>query len=71
MANATSDIGRGTPHLPGIPVEHHQPYGRTVSILHIEHPITDFETWAAPFDRCVCQDRQPDVGEGGDARVDA
>ena len=22
-----------------------------MSILHIEHPITDFETWAAAFDR--------------------
>jgi hypothetical protein len=30
-----------------------------VPILHIEHPITDFETWAAAFDRF------------GDARRDA
>lgn len=30
-----------------------------MSILHIEHPITDFETWTAAFDRF------------GDARRDA
>ena len=30
-----------------------------MSILHIEHPITDFETWAAAFERF------------GDARRDA
>jgi hypothetical protein len=30
-----------------------------MSILHIEHPITDFETWGAAFDRF------------GDARRDA
>lgn len=26
-------------------------YVPTMSILHIEHPITDFETWAAAFNR--------------------
>jgi hypothetical protein len=39
------------PQVPGIPLDHHQAYVPTVSILHIEHPITDFATWAAAFDR--------------------
>lgn len=39
------------PQLPGIPAETPGSYVPTMSILHIEHPITDFETWASAFDR--------------------
>jgi hypothetical protein len=37
--------------LPGIPVEAERSYVPAMFILHIEHPITDFETWAAAFNR--------------------
>lgn len=26
-------------------------YGQRVSTLHIQHPVTDFDTWAAAFNR--------------------
>ena len=32
-----------------------------MTTLHIEHPITDFETWAAAFDRFAAARRQAGV----------
>lgn len=39
------------PQLLGIPTGSLRSYVPMVSTLHIEHPITDFETWAAAFDQ--------------------
>ena len=30
-----------------------RPYGPDMPTLHIEHPITDFATWKAAFDRIM------------------
>jgi hypothetical protein len=48
------------PQVPGIPGDGHRSYVPTVSILHIEHPITDFETWATAFERFA--DARRDAG---------
>ncbi|HWH33773.1 MAG TPA: hypothetical protein VNT56_00450 [Acidimicrobiales bacterium] len=42
------------------PVEVQRSYVAPMSILHIEHPITDFETWAAAFHRFA--DARHDAG---------
>jgi hypothetical protein len=39
------------PQLSGIPIEDRSSYVPAMCILHIEHPITDFQTWSAAFDR--------------------
>jgi hypothetical protein len=39
------------PQLLGIHREGGRPYRSLMSTLHIEHPISDFETWASAFDQ--------------------
>jgi hypothetical protein len=44
------------------------PYGRPMTTLHIEHPITDYPTWRAAFDRQVDARRRAGVVSGRVAR---
>lgn len=41
-------------------MEKDQPYGQRMFILHIEHPITDFDTWTSAFEQFA--DARRDAG---------
>ncbi|HEY2594530.1 MAG TPA: hypothetical protein VGK33_11575 [Chloroflexota bacterium] len=43
-------------------------YGRLMPTLHIEHPITDYDTWRAAFDGLIDARRKAGVVSGRVAR---
>ena len=43
-------------------------YGRPMTTLHIEHPITDYDTWRAAFDSLIDARRKAGVVSGRVAR---
>jgi hypothetical protein len=56
------------PQEPGIGAASAQAYGRVMATLHIEHPITDYDTWRTAFERLADARRTAGVISGRVAR---
>ena len=56
-----SPYGAPKPHEPGMGTRRHPSYVRPMTTLHIEHPITDYETWRTAFDRFADTRREAGV----------